>query len=289
MKHCLTLLVSLVLSFCCCSGYAQNVEMEDSLNKLIDELYELGAQQDPNEIDYIPPLTEEEYNDLVEYSKSLYDSINSVESVSNELSNGKSKKLSFSEFLEYNPTIAEGTSLVKYLGWAILFVSAILGWFLIKKKDLFIGKMILSSLLPLILIYSYAVNTDLSYYPYAWALAMLIIYGFILSSIVCLYLYGYGAIIFLYKRSENKYKVVWLLLSILICSVFPPLFLIPIIYFVSKGNLKTEDCKDNILYKLIPYLCGILLGLITSIPFCAITGYLGRTIREIIYYLQYIW
>lgn len=285
MKRYIIFLVSLVLSFCCCSVFAQNAEMEDSLNKLIDELHELGAKQNPEEIDYIPPLTEEEFNDLVAYSKTLKDSINSDECDSKEFDNEKSEKLSFSEFIEYNPTIAEGTSLVKYLGWAILIVSAALGWFLIKRKRLFIGKMILSSLLPLFLVNSYAVNTDLSY---DLALAMLIIYGIILSSIVFLYLYGYGSIIFIYKRAENRYRIIWLLISILLCSVFSPLFIIPIIY-----NLKTEECKDTTLYKftlykLIPFVCGILLGLVTSIPFCVITGYLGRTIREMIYYLQYL-
>lgn len=288
MKHCIIFIVSLVLSFGS-SGFAQNAEMEDSLNKLIDELHELGAKQDPEEIDHIPPLTEEEFNDLVEYSKSLSDTINSAECDSKEFDNEKSEKLSFSEFIKYNPTIAEGTSLVKYLGWAILIVSAALGWFLIKRKRLFIGKMILSSLLPLFIIYSYAVTTDLSYYPYAWALAMLIIYGIMLSSIGCFYLYGCGTIIFIYNRSENRYRIIWLIISILLCLVFPLLFIIPIIYFISIGNLKTEDCKDTILYKLIPYISGILLGLIISIPFCAFTGYVGRMIREIIYYLQYLW
>lgn len=287
--HCIIFLVSLVLSFCCCSGFAQNTEMEDSLNKLIDELYELGAKQNPEEIDYILPLTEEEFNDLVEYSKSLNDSINSDECDPKEFDNEKSEKLSFSEFIEYNPTIAEGTSLVKYLGFAILIVSVVLGWFLIKRKRLFIGKMMLSSLLPLFIIYSYVVNTDISYYPYAWALAMLILYSIMLSTIVSLYLYGFGTIIFIYKRSENKYRIIWLFISILLCSLFPPLFIIPIVYFISIGNLKTEASKDTNLYKSIPYVSGILLGLIISIPFCAFTGYVGRMIREIIYYLQYLW
>lgn len=289
MKHCIILLVSFVLSFCCCSGFAQNAEMEDSLNRLIDELYELGAKQNPEEIDYIPPLTEEEYNDLVEYSKSLYDSINSEGSDSDLIENEKTEKLSFSEFIEYNPTIADGTSLVKYLGWTLLIVAAFLGLFLIRKKKLFIGKMLLSSLPPLSVIYLCASNTDLSYYPNAWALAMLIIYGIMLSGIVCVYIYGYGTIIFIYKRSENRHRIIWLLISILLCSVFPPLFIIPIIYFISIGNLYTEDCKDTNLYKMRPYVSGILIGLIISIPFCAFTGYVGRTIREIIYYLQYLW
>lgn len=289
MKHCIILLVSLVLSLGSSSVFAQSAEADDSLNHLIDELYELGAKQNPEEIDYIPPLNEDEFNDLVEYSKSLSDSLNSTECDYNKLDNKKSRKLSFSEFLEYNPTIAEGTSLVTYMGWTLLIVAAVVGGFLIKRKRLFIGKMMLSSILPLSLIYLVAVNTDLSYYPHAWALAMLIIYSILLSSIACLYLYGYGTIVFIYNKSENKYRVDWLLLSILLCSVFPPLFLIPIVYFISKGNLKTEECLNTILYKLIPYLCGLLLGLLISIPFCSFTGYFGRLIREIIYYLQYLW
>lgn len=290
MKRIIAILTVMMICLWVNTALAQKPETEKAqFDSLINELRELGAQQDPTEIDYIPPMTEEEFNDLVEYSKSISDSINSTECNFNKQDNEKPKKLSFYEFLENNPTIAEGTSLVKYLGGALLIIGAILGWFLIKRKKLFIGEMILSSLLPLCLIYIAAVNTDLSYYPYAWALAMLIIYGIMLSSIVCLYLYGYGTIVFIYTRSENKYRVVWLLLSILLCSIFPPLFFIPIIYFISKGNLKTEDCKETNLYKLIPYVCGILLGLIISIPFCAFTGYLGRTLREIIYYLQYLW
>lgn len=148
--------------------------------------------------------------------------------------------------------------------------------------------MLLSSLLPLCLIFLLAVNTDLSYYPHAWALAMMIIYSPILWCIGCLYLYGYGVIIFIYKRSVNKYKV-GLLLSILLCTVFPPLFIVPIVIFIVKGNLKTEDCRNTFLYQLLPYLCGILAGLIISIPFCSAIGYFGRAIRELIYYLQYLW
>lgn len=284
-------IISALTIFILCSNFSfmhsQTLKTEEEqLDSIVKELRDLGAKQEY--IDDIPLMTEEEYRDLVEYSKSL-DSINPEECGYNEFDNEKYSKLSFSEFLEYNPTIAEGTSLSKYLGCVILIVGAALGWFFIKRKELFIGKMILSLLLPIFIIYSYAVNQDLSYYPYAWALAMLIIYSIILSSIVCFYLYGYGTIIFIYKRSENRYRIIWLIISILLCSVFPPLFTLPIIYFISIGNLKTEDCKATILYKLIPYVSGILLGLIISIPFCAVTGYVGRIIREIIYYLQYLW
>lgn len=290
MKRIITVLSVMMICLWVNTALAQKPETEEAeIDSLINELHELGAKQDPSEIDYIPPLTEEEFNDLVEYSKSISHSKNSAECDLNQQDNKKSEKLSFSEFLKNNPTIANGTPLRDYLGWALLIFYAILGWFLIKRNRLFIGKMILASLLPLCIIYLAAVNTDLSYYLYAWILAMMIIYGIILAGIVSLYLYGYGTIVFIYRRSENKYRVAWLLMSILVCSAFPPLFLIPIIYFISKGNLKTEDCKDTNLYKLIPYVCGILIGLIISIPFCGFTGCAGRTIREIIYYIQYLW
>lgn len=284
MKALKIFLVSLVLSFNFCSGVTQNFESEYSLNKHIDELYELKAKQNPQDIDYAsgdPKSASTEYTELKKISESR--DFNGL------FTNDIPDKLSFSEFLKYNPRIASGTSLVNILGWVTILLYATLGWILLKRKRLFIGKMILSSLVPLCLIYLFAVNMDLSYYPYAWALAMMIMGGIMLLSIECIYIYGYGIIIFIYNRYETKYRVVWLISSILLCSILPPLFIIPIIYLISKGYLKTEDCQCTDLYKLMPYLCGLLFGLIISIPFYAITVSLGHTIRETLYYLQYLW
>lgn len=85
---------------------SKDKEIEE-LEKYVAELRELGAQQE--EIDYIPPLTDEEYADLVEYSKSI--SSNSAADVVNVTSSKNDEQLAAAE-----EKLAQETAKSKNLG-----------------------------------------------------------------------------------------------------------------------------------------------------------------------------
>lgn len=93
MKRTITSLILLIFCPCMSFVFAHTLKTDEAqLDSLVNELRVLGAMQAPEEIDYIPPQTEEEYNELVEYSRSLPDSISTCDDVSYELVQKESEK-----------------------------------------------------------------------------------------------------------------------------------------------------------------------------------------------------
>lgn len=249
MKHCKIFLVSLVLFFCCCSVFAQNAEMEDSLNNLIDELYELGDKQNPEEIDYIPTFEIDSIAEVV--IEDNYDKDDGTDP-----SMGRLWVSSISHWFRENSRIFIG---ILCLSSPILLT--ILGLYFKKRGKRFVGMMLMSSFLGMLLecccLIAFLIPVgELN----GLFLLLSLVYGPFLWLVCGLYVYGVAATIYIYKRSGRRLRVFVLLAGLLCGFILPPSFVIPIVYFISKRYLRIDDGNQPLLYRLIPYYCGSLIG-----------------------------
>lgn len=263
MKYYILFLASLALSFSFYSGYAQSVENDDSLNKLIDELYALGGQQSHDEIAYIPI-----FEGCSIHEKVVEDDFDMVDGVDSLMEGLGLNSISY--------WFGENVLVIYFffcLSSPILLT--ILGLYLKKRGNRFVGTVLMYSFLGIVLeciclcvFLGFSVIKDpdeidgaiggLAYFmslglgPFIW--------------LFCgLYIYGFAATIYIYKRSGNRFRMFGLIVVLLFGILLPPLFVIPIGYFISKRYSRNNDCRQTFLYRLIPYFGGSLIG--WSVPF----------------------
>lgn len=265
MKRIITILTVMMFCLWVNTALAQKPETEEEqFESLINELHELGAQQNPDEIDYIPTLEADSIAEVV--AEGNCDSDDGFDS-----SMGRLWVNSISYWVRKH--------IFLILFWGLPVLLTILGHYLKKRGKRFVGTMLLSSFFGGIFLECICLciflgtialrdsSVAVEFISFVGGLFLYLSCGLgpFLWLVCGLYIYGWAATIYIYKRSESRLRVFGLIATLLCGSILPPLFVIPIVYFISKRYLRNDDDKRPLLYRLIPYYCGSLIG--WSAPF----------------------
>lgn len=253
-KHRFPLVIILGLLFWSCT----NVEKEDGLNPLIVELYGLGTQQNPDEIDNIPTFEEDSIvNVVVEGCSESDDGVDYCR-------RAMGRNYWFQDNIIF---ICDALSIASPI------ILSLLGIYLKRRGKRFVGTMLKSSYLGmcleciclLILFGAYSLeNTSLAgefaSFVVGFFLLLSFAYGPFLGLACGLYIYGWAITIYIYKSSGSRFRSFGLIATLLCGSIIPFLFVIPIVYFISKRYPRSEDGKQTFLFRLFPHFCGSLIG-----------------------------